>query len=159
MFAQQSGCVAASIPPSFPPLSPFISGSIRNTARSEGKHKQTGPSLTAPSPHPSRRVYVGRSDSISPLHRLHRATLHFTNTEKTHIGSVHFEPPHGPFISLLSVTERHQRHSIPSSLFRDTRIIEIWGQLKNCPSSFPQSVHLTETVYETSGHAHMLNIF
>lgn len=29
-------------------------------------------------------------DSISTLHRLHRATLHFTNTEKTHIGNVHF---------------------------------------------------------------------
>lgn len=98
-------------------LPPFICGSIRNTARLEGKHKQTGPSLIAPSPRPSRRVYVGLTDSISPLHRLHRATLHFTNTEKTHIGNVHFEPSHRPFFnSLLSVTKGHQRHSIPLSI-------------------------------------------
>lgn len=56
----------------------LISGSIRNTARSKGKHTQTN------SPNLARRVYVGWSDNISLLHCLHRATLHLTNTEKTH---------------------------------------------------------------------------
>lgn len=71
-------------------------------------------------PHPpglSRGVYVGWKDSISPLHRLHRATLHFTNTEKTHIGNVHFKPLQRPWIYLLSVTERHLQHSV-APLFR-----------------------------------------
>lgn len=84
----------------------FISGSIRNTARSKGKHKQTVPSLTAPSPRPSKRVYVGWIDSISPLHRLHRAAPHFTNKEKTRIGNVHFEPLHWPLICLFIYLEQ-----------------------------------------------------
>lgn len=104
--------------PSLSPLalSPlFISGSIRNTPCSKGKHKRTVPSLTAPSPRPSKRVYVGWIDSISPLHRLHRAAPHFTNKEKTRIGNVHFEPLHRPLICLY-LEERH--HTIPPSLFR-----------------------------------------
>ena len=90
------------VPPSVcpPPVLPsFISGSIGNTARSEGKHTQTN------SPHHSKIVYVGWTDIISPVHCLHRAILHFANTEKiTHIGSIHFSPSHRSFVSLLSVT-------------------------------------------------------
>lgn len=74
-------------------------------------NKQGLPSCLPP-PSPARGVYVGWRDSISPLHRLHCTTLHFTNTEKTHIGNVHFKLSHSLFVLLLSVRERHQQLSV-----------------------------------------------
>lgn len=68
-------------------------------------NKQPPPQPTPCLP-PSWGVYVGTTDSICALHRLHRATLRLTNGEKTAIGNVPFEPSHKPFIYLLSSAEQ-----------------------------------------------------
>lgn len=75
-------CSGWAVASSFPLRLSYL-GSIRNTARSEGKHTQTNSHNLA------RRVYVGWSDNISLLHCLHRATLHLTNTSEVFSSNLH----------------------------------------------------------------------
>lgn len=121
MFAQQSGCIVAvsSALPLSLRLSPGPSGTQH--ASRVNTNKQGLPSFLLV-PRPSRRVYVEWTDSISPLHRLHRATLYFPNTEKTCIGNVHFKPSHGPFISVFICNGE-------ASVTLNTSLLYIWRHL------------------------------